>query len=272
MTPKKTTPIKIIKVKNWSNNLVYLRTSRPECFIFNAGQFARIAAKTLNGIKNENLVWRAQSLTSSPNDKFLEFLILLGKSGEFSKNVNELRSRDILFLDNKNYGFLTLDRFRDVQDLWLFATGSGIAPYLSIIKNFPGLKNISRVNLIHSLRDSQNLNRYTEFLNKEIIFKSVEIKRKLTYLPILTQEITPLNGLVNGESIKYKSTKKRFTLMLSNGELEKLANCNLLPKKSKVMICGNPNMIRDTRNILKNMGFIANRRDNDGEIAVENYW
>ena len=60
--------------------------------------------------------------------------------------------------------------------------------------------------------------------------------------------------------------------MLSNGELEKLANCNLLPKKSKVMICGNPNMIRDTRNILKNMGFIANRRDNDGEIAVENYW
>lgn len=241
--------------------------------MFKAGQFARISPETnpKNHLKND-LIWRAQSISSGPLDVFLEFLIVFGGEGEFSQECAKLKKNDSLFIDNQSYGFLTLERFSNMGDLWLFASGTGIAPFLSIIKDVDALKKFNRVNLVHSVGHSKSLAHYKEFLNIKTISKSVLNQKLLTYLPIVTQQVTPLLGLINGKEIKYKSLKKRFTSMLVSGELEHLAECKLSVKMSKIMICGNPEMIKDTRNFLKPLGFVTSKRNTPGEIAVENYW
>jgi ferredoxin--NADP+ reductase len=272
LTPKNSTLIEVIKIKNWSNRLIYLRTNRPEGFVFTSGQFARISTKKIQSTKNENLVWRAQSITSCSTDKFLEFLIIIAKNGEFSKDLVKLDEGDTLFLDNQNYGYLTLERFLNVGDLWLFATGTGIAPFVSIIKNVQALKKFNKINLIHSISDVASLSYYNEFLNFDLFCNYSEIKKKLTYLPIITQQKTKLQGFVSGEKITFESLKVRFTSMLVNGELEKFVKCELSVKESKIMICGNPEMVKDTRDILKSLGFVTSRRNSPGQIAVENYW
>jgi len=253
--------------------MVHIRTNRPAEFVFIPGQFARISSEKRTSVNsNSEPIWRAQSITSGPHDKFLEFFIILGEDGQFSKELQKLKIGDNLFLDNQNYGYLTLDRFPSAGDLWLFASGSGIAPFVSILKHFQALKNFKTVNLVLSLRDALSLTYYNDFLDLNDIAKHPEIKKKFTFIPIITQEITTVKGLVRGKNISYNSSKKRFTSMLTDGRLEELIHCKLSLKESKIMLCGNPLMIKDTRNILKNLGFKSSRKNIPGEIAVENYW
>ena len=177
-----------------------------------------------------------------------------------------------MFLDNQNYGYLTLDRFPNRGDLWLFATGTGIAPFVSIVKHFQALKNFNTINLVLSLSNALSLNYYNEFLHLNTILKHPEIKKKLTFLPVITQELTTLQALIKGEKINYNSSNKRLTKMLTDGDLEEKVKCELSLTESKIMLCGNPQMIKDTRDILKNLGFKTSKRSSPGQIAVENYW
>ena len=177
-----------------------------------------------------------------------------------------------MFLDNQNYGYLTLDRFPNTGDLWLFATGTGIAPFVSIVKHFQALKNFKTINLVLSLSNALSLNYYNEFLHLNTILKHPEIKKKLTFLPVITRELTTLQALIKGEKINYNSSNKRLTKMLTDGELEEKVKCELSLTESKIMLCGNPQMIKDTRDILKNLGFKTSKRSSPGQIAVENYW
>jgi ferredoxin-NADP reductase len=79
LTPKNSTPVQVINIKNWADKLIYIRTNRPKNFIFTPGQFARISTKKVADSEQKNLVWRAQSLTSGPMDEFLEFFYSVGK-------------------------------------------------------------------------------------------------------------------------------------------------------------------------------------------------
>ncbi len=273
MTPKNSTKVKITYLKNWANNLVCIRTFRPKGYFFKPGQFARISATRVTSVSlNAKLIWRAQSITSCPMDEFLEFLIILGDEGDFSNECNCLSLKDSLFLDNQNYGYLTLDRFPRSGDLWLFASGSGIAPFISIIKSFRDLEEFNRINIVHSLKEGKDFTNYLEFLNFDFFLRGSKLIKKFTYLPIVTRENVQLHGLVNGEKIRYKSPMKRFTLLLKNGELENMIKCKLSLSESKIMICGNPGMIKDTRSLLKSFGFTSSRKNQPGQIAVENFW
>ena len=116
----------------WSSKLFSLRCSRDPAFRFRAGQFARLGVEKADG----GVVWRPYSMVSAPHDEFLEFFSIVVPGGEFTSELSRLRAGDSLLVERQAYGFLTLDRFVGGRDLWLLASGTGLAPFLSILQDF----------------------------------------------------------------------------------------------------------------------------------------
>lgn len=167
---------------------------------------------------------------------------------------------DTLLVERQATGYLTLDRFVDGRDLWLLSTGTGVAPFLSILQDFEVWEKFERIILVYSAREGREL-AYQELIaglaQRDYL---AEYAHKLQFIPTVTREQVP--GVLNG----------RITTLIENGELEQAAGLELTPEHSRVMICGNPQMIDDTRKLLKlrDMNLSLSRRP--GQVAVENYW
>ncbi|WP_248799442.1 ferredoxin--NADP reductase [Pseudomonas sp. MWU13-2105] len=246
----------LLGVQPLTPSLFTLRASRDAGFRFRAGQFARLGVSKADG----SVVWRAYSMVSSPHDEFLEFFSIVVPEGEFTSELSRLREGDTLLVDKQAFGFLTLDRFVGGRDLWLLATGTGVAPFLSILQDFEAWERFERIILVYSAREAAEL-AYRELIGglagRDYL---AEHAHKLQFIATLTREHCP--GLLNG----------RITQLIENGELERLAGVALSPEHSRVMLCGNPQMIDDTRALLKQRGLQLSLSRRPGQVAVENYW
>ncbi|WP_213940641.1 ferredoxin--NADP reductase [Pseudomonas sp. dw_612] len=246
----------LLDVQPLTASLFTLRTTRDAGFRFRAGQFARLGVTKPDG----STVWRAYSMVSSPYDEFLEFFSIVVPGGEFTSELSRLEVGDTLLVERQATGYLTLDRFVDGRDLWLLSTGTGVAPFLSILQDFEVWEKFERVILVYSAREGREL-AYQELIaglaQRDYL---AEHAHKLQFIPTVTREQVP--GVLSG----------RITILIENGELERAAGLALTPEHSRVMICGNPQMIDDTRKLLKlrDMNLSLSRRP--GQVAVENYW
>lgn len=246
----------LLDVQPLTPSLFTLRTTRDSGFRFRAGQFARLGVTKPDG----STVWRAYSMVSSPYDEFLEFFSIVVPGGEFTSELSRLEVGDTLMVERQATGYLTLDRFVDGRDLWLLSTGTGVAPFLSILQDFEVWEKFERIILVYSAREGREL-AYQELIaglaQRDYL---AEHAHKLQFIPTVTREQVP--GVLNG----------RITTLIENGELERAAGLELTPEHSRVMICGNPQMIDDTRKLLKlrDMNLSLSRRP--GQVAVENYW
>ncbi|MHA4969759.1 ferredoxin--NADP reductase [Pseudomonas extremorientalis] len=246
----------LLDVQSLTPSLFTLRTTRDPGFRFTAGQFVRLGVTKADG----STVWRAYSLVSSPFDEHLDFFSIVVPDGEFTSELSRLRVGDTLMVERQATGFLTLNRFVDGRDLWMLGTGTGVAPFLSILQDFEVWEKFERIILVYSAREAKEL-AYQALINtlgeREHL---AEYAHKLTYIPIVTREQYP--GALNG----------RITTLIENGELERAAGVGLTPEHSRVLICGNPQMVDDTRQLLKlrDMNLSLSRRP--GQVAVENYW
>ena len=246
----------LLDVHSLTPNLFTLRTTRDPGFRFRAGQFARLGVTKADG----STVWRAYSMVSSPHDEFLEFFSIVVPGGEFTSELSRLEVGDTLLVDRQAFGYLTLDRFVDGRDLWLLATGTGLAPFLSILQDFEVWEKFERIILVYSVREAREL-AYRDLIEglarRDYL---VEFAHKLQFIPTVTRE--SYTGALNG----------RITTLIENGELERAAGVALTPEHSRVMLCGNPQMIDDTRKVLKlrDMNLSLSRRP--GQVAVETYW
>ena len=140
---------------NFSNHfsLFSLRCTRDAGFRFRAGQFVRLGVRKASGC----IVWRAYSVVSAPHDDYLEFFSIVVPGGEFTSELSRLRSGDELLVEKQATGFLTLDRFPDGRDLWLIGTGTGLAPFLSILQDLEAWQRFERIVLVYSARDRGEL-------------------------------------------------------------------------------------------------------------------
>jgi ferredoxin--NADP+ reductase len=199
-------------------------------------------------------------MVSGPFDDFLEFYSIVVPGGEFTSELSRLEVGDQLLIDKQNHGFLTLSRFNGGSDLWLLSTGTGLAPFLSILADPDAWQAFERIVLVHSVRHANELAYQNEIqgLRQHEIFS--EFAHKLIYVPIITREQVP--GLLS----------KRLTDLIPSGELERHVGLSLDLDKSRIMLCGNPDMVSDTRKALKVKGFQTSRQASPGQIAVENYW
>src|SRR5690606_27191587 len=178
---EKFTRQRLLEVQTLTPGLFTLRTTRDPGFRFQAGQFARLGVRKPSG----SIVWRAYSMVSAPHDEFLDFFSIVVPDGEFTSELSRLRPGDELLVDRQAFGFLTLDRFPDGRDLWLLATGTGLAPFLSILQDFEVWQRFERIVLVYSVREAREL-AYQEMI--ETLLQRdylAEHAGKLTYLPTI---------------------------------------------------------------------------------------
>lgn len=246
----------LLDVQSLTPSLFTLRTTRDPGFRFTAGQFVRLGVSKADG----STVWRAYSVVSSPFDEYLDFFSIVVPGGEFTSELSRLRVGDTLMVERQATGFLTLNRFVDGRDLWMLGTGTGVAPFLSILQDFEVWEKFERILLVYSAREAREL-AYQSLIKglgeREYL---AEYAHKLTYIPIVTREDYP--GALSG----------RITTSIKNGELERAAGVELTPEHSRVLICGNPQMVDDTRQLLKQRDMQLSLSRRPGQVAVENYW
>jgi ferredoxin--NADP+ reductase len=146
------------------------------------------------------------------------------------------------------------------HDLWLLATGTGLAPFLSMLQDFAPWQQYQQIILAYSVRTREEL-AYAEEIDR-IAQSFGENGANFQFLPIITRDT-----IAAGDAALHQ----RLPVLIENGLLEQHAGIPLNPETSHVMLCGNPQMVEDTRNALKARGLSMNRRG-EGNIAVENYW
>lgn len=244
---------KVLSVHRWTPTLFSFTMTRPAHFKFTAGQFARIGLKV-----GDELVVRAYSVVSSPFDETLEFFSIVVPEGAFTSNLQHLKVGDELYLEKIPYGYLTLARYQQPlpHDLWLLATGTGLAPFLSMLQDFETWSKYQKINLVYSVRSAAEL-AYVDRI-QEIAETFGEGHVGFKFISIITRDPSA-------------QLHDRLPVLIENGELEKVAGIELSPATSHVMLCGNPQMVDDTKEALKRRGLTMNRRG-EGNIAVENYW
>jgi ferredoxin--NADP+ reductase len=261
-TSEKYTAETITWIKPWTDHLFSFRLTRYSGFRFIPGQFARLGVKKIDASQASGyrIVWRAYSIVSASYDEFLEFYSIVVPNGEFTTELYSLKEGDTVFVEKMNYGFLTADRFENGQDLWLLSTGTGLAPFISILMEPSTWENYKNIVLVHSVREKKELayQDWIENLSSHEYFG--EYANQLKYVKIVTRE--SVEGCL----------KQRITVALNDGSLEQAAGVNLDLTRSRIMICGNPEMVDDTRKNLSAKGFTVSRRGQPGHMAVENYW
>jgi ferredoxin--NADP+ reductase len=246
----------VISVFYWTPSLLSFRTSRNPNFRFTPGHYARLGLDCCEG----KVVWRPFSLVSGQDDDYLEFLAILVPNGEFSEPLSNIRVGDIIQVDKASYGFMTMDGFAPGKDLWLLATGTGIGPYLSILRDATTWNAFENIVLVHSVRYANELV-YQDDIKAIIQAHSVDkFSIRLRYIQVVTRELQ-LNAL-----------SARIPQLIEDGQLELTAGLPLALNRSRIMACGNPEMIREVRALLTAKGFQTNRRASPGQLAFENYW
>jgi ferredoxin--NADP+ reductase len=244
-------------LRQWTDHLFSFKITRPKSFRFTPGQFARLGVHKAG---QDKPVWRAYSMVSASYDEHLEFYSIVVPGGEFTTALYKLRVGDPVLVDKTPYGFLTLDRFSGGRHLWLLATGTGIAPFISILHDLDVWERYEKIIVVHSVREHAELVYRDLIENLRTHPHFGQYTDKLIYVPSVTRQSA--SGLLNA----------RITTLIENGSLEAAAGQPITAQDSRVMLCGNPQMVEDTRKLLKSRGLATSRQASPGQIAVENYW
>ncbi|WP_028357828.1 ferredoxin--NADP reductase [Brackiella oedipodis] len=245
---------KVIAIHQWiPGKLFSIRTTRDADFEFKPGQFARIGLCSENATEPD--IWRGFSMVNDSHSDYLEFYVVVVPEGQFSPKLAQLQVGDSLYINKTVFGFLTIDQFPQGGTLWLLATGTGLSAYLSILKDPQTWQLFDHVILCHGVRE------IAEFTYLDQIQSTAkQWPERFVYLPIATRQA----------HLDYPQA--RLTELISNGKLEQLAGHPLDPEQARVMLCGNPEMLKDARKLLSDKGFAAGRRGNIGTLAAEKYW
>lgn len=265
----------VLAKSTWlTDKLFSITTTRAQEFSFLPGQFARLGlcvGAAADGAENASSVpneWRAYSMVSRPDVDALEFYSVVVPDGKFSPALAALEPGDSLWIDKTVFGFLTLERFIDGEDLWLIATGTGLSAYLSMLRDPATWGRFKRIILLHGVRHANELAYRQELL--ALSTHQDKARAQFIYLPITSQE--PLTKELSPAIDTSLMRPARLTTLLTSGELEQRTGIPLEPAQSRIMLCGNPAMVSEMRALLSEKGFAPGRRGVAGNLAVENYW
>ena len=252
----------IVWRRDWAPHLFSFRVARPAGLVFVPGQFVRL------GVEGDQdggaMVWRAYSVASPPDAPHLEFYSIVVPDGPFSQPLSKRRVGDAIHLGSSVYGFLRTDRFQGGRRLWLIASGTGIAPFMAMLGDDAIWSAYEDIVLVHSVRIPGEL-AYREEIEalahgSRDQASRAQLRAQFHYAPTLTRE--RVEGMRHG----------RITTQLADGSLERSLALAVDAQDSRLMICGNPSMIKEIRAMLAERGMTAVRRETPGQFIVENFW
>ncbi|HZV54210.1 MAG TPA: ferredoxin--NADP reductase [Rhodocyclaceae bacterium] len=246
----------VIWIRHWTPTLISFRTTRAEAFRFVPGHYARLGMVDTLG----NAIWRPFSMVSAADDDFLEFLLVLVPGGDFSARLAALKVGDAIMVEKLSYGFLTVNQLAPGNDLWMLSSGTGLGPFMSILRDPDSWRSFDHLILVHSVRRAEELAYRQDIEAMRDSAAATGARADLRYIPIVTREQEP--GMLHA----------RIPQLIIDGRLEGAADVPLEVRHSRAMVCGNPELARDMRSLLTARGFVTSRRGALGQMAFEKYW
>lgn len=255
----KATAERILSIRHWSEKLFSVRVTRSASFRFVPGQWARLGIASGSGLPGA-VIWRPYSMASAAYDEYLEFFSIIVPDGAFSTRLAKAGVGDTLYVEREPYGFLTTARFTGGRHLWLLASGTGLAPFLSILREPETWRRYDERVLAYSVREERELAYRDELaaLDKDELLGAGH--PPLRFVPVVTREPAP--GALHS----------RLPALIASGELEAAVGLPLSIEASRILVCGNPAMLDDVRDALEVRGLQADRSARPGQFATENYW
>jgi ferredoxin--NADP+ reductase len=237
----------------WTDRLVSLMVDAPEV-TFVAGQFGRLALPAPPG-STEPMLGRPYSFVNSPDTAPHEFYFIVLPDGPLTPRLAALEPGAAVWMLRTANGFFSVGEIPAADVLWCLATGTGIGPFLSILRTREPWEKFGRVVLVHGVR-------YAEELTYGDVIAAIGGAHRgaFTYVPSVTRESHA--GALDG----------RIPALIDDGRLEASAGLALNAENSHVMLCGNPAMIDDAQRSLAARGMRRHRRKEPGQITVETYW
>lgn len=240
----------VVENKQWNDRLHSLRLDidYPE---FKAGQFTRLALE-IDG----EIVSRPFSLVNSPDTRPLDFYFIEVLDGRLSTRLAKLKAGDEIFVAPKAAGLLTLDQLAEGKHLYLLSTGTGIGPFLSILNTTEAWQQFEKVILVHAVRHQNELT-----YQDNIKAITTTHQDQFIYVPFVSREEMPdaLSG--------------RIPQAVEDGRFEQRTGLKINAEDSQVMLCGNPDMVLETMDVLINThGLKKHSRRDPGQISIEKYW
>lgn len=244
----------VLSVHHWNDTLFSFRTTRDQSLRFENGHFVMIGLP----IDGKPLM-RAYSIVSANHDEYLEFLSIKVPDGPLTSRLQHLKAGDSLMISRKPVGTLVIHDLRPGKHLFLFGTGTGLAPFMSIIRDPEVYERFEKVVLVHGVRQVSEL-AYHDYLTRELPeheFLGEEVREKLIYYPTVTREPFRNQG--------------RITTLLETGKLTSdLGLPAINSTTDRVMMCGSPAMLEELTSMLDGMGFCASAQQGEpGDYVIE---
>ena len=243
----------VVARKRWTERLYSLQVAAP-ALTFVAGQFARLALPAPPGSR-EPMLGRPYSFVNPPGSPAHEFYFNVLPQGPLSPRLAELDPEDSVWLLDRANGFFCVAELPDAAALWCIATGTGLGPYLSILRTDDPWEKFERVVLVHAVR-------YAADLSYADAIAGIAAARpgRFGFAPFVSREAHP--GALAG----------RIPDAVRDGRLETWTGVPLAAENAHLMLCGNPEMVRDMQVVLEERGMRRHRRREPGHFTLETYW
>ncbi len=243
----------VLTVHHWNDTLFSFTTTRDPGLRFHNGHFVMI------GLENEGRpLLRAYSVVSANYEENLEFFSIKVQDGPLTSRLQKIQVGDQIYVSKKPTGTLVLDNLIPGRNLYMLATGTGLAPFMSIIKDPETYERYDRVILTHGVRLVSEL-AYADFITRELLdneYIGEAAREKLRYYPTVTREAFHTQG--------------RLTDALEHGKLaEAVGLPPINPEHDRFMLCGSPSMLKDFCAILDARGFHEARQGDQGTYVIE---
>lgn len=239
----------VVENIHWTENLFSLRIDA-EIDDYKAGQFTSLALD----IDGERVA-RPYSHLSSPGQRPLEYFFYTATDGVLSNALVALRNGDHLWLKRQSNGFFVLEEVPEAKEMWMLGTGTGVAPFFSILHTDEPWQRFETIALVYAVRTEADL-RYLDLIE--------ELKNRhgdrFRFQAFVSREQVP--DTIFG----------RIPAAIEDETLESNLALPMVVERSHFMLCGNPDMVKDVTDVLKTRGFSKNRRRTPGHITTENYW
>jgi ferredoxin/flavodoxin---NADP+ reductase len=245
---------RVLSVHHWTDRLFSFTTTRDASLRFSNGHFTMIGLRKEDG----KPLLRAYSIASANYEDHLEFLSIKVPDGPLTSRLQHIKVGDTVIVGRKPTGTLLIDYLLPGKRLYLLSTGTGVAPFLSIIRDPETYERFEQVILVHGTREVSEL-AYHEMIEEHLPkheFLGELLSGKLLYYPTVTREAFRNTG--------------RVTTLLENGKLAAdLGLPPLNPAEDRVMICGSPEMLRDLKAMMEARGFNEGNTTKPGDYVIE---